>query len=75
MAEEYFETALAVNEKLHAAPFLAHTQAEFSQTLRARGRSADLVGARERQAAAAATAKRLGMDRFLQLLRAEGVSR
>ena len=41
-AEEYFEAALGMDERLHAWPWLAHTKHEFALALLARGRSGDL---------------------------------
>src|SRR5439155_11591792 len=38
VAEEHFEAALEIDERLHAWPWLAHTKHEFALTLTARGR-------------------------------------
>ncbi len=68
LAEEHFEAALVVNERLRAAPFLAHTQAEYADALLARGRDGDLGRAKELRAAATTTAERLGMAALLRRL-------
>ena len=39
-ASRHFEEALAVNEQMGARPWLAHTQADYSRTLFARGETA-----------------------------------
>jgi len=43
-AEEHFEAALEMDERLHAWPWLAHTKHEFALALTARGRAADQSG-------------------------------
>jgi tetratricopeptide (TPR) repeat protein len=67
-AEEHFEAALAIDERLEAWPWLAHTQYEFATALLARGapgwRRADGL-----LAAAAETAQRLGMTALQQKIR------
>jgi hypothetical protein len=60
-AEEHFEAALAMDERLEAWPWLAHTQHEFAAALLARGRAGDRSRADALLAAAAETAARLGM--------------
>jgi tetratricopeptide (TPR) repeat protein len=61
MAEEHFDTALAMDERLHAWPWLAHTQHEFAAALLARGGRGDRARADSLLAAAVETAQRLGM--------------
>jgi tetratricopeptide (TPR) repeat protein len=60
-AEEHFETALAMDERMQAWPWLAHTQHEFAAALLARGRACDRSRADALLAAATETAARLGM--------------
>jgi tetratricopeptide (TPR) repeat protein len=60
-AETHFETALAMDERMQAWPWLAHTQHEFAAALLARGRAGDRSRAEALLAAAAETAARLGM--------------
>ena len=60
-AEEHFETALALDERMHAWPWLAHTQYEFAGLLLRRGRADDRIRASALVAAAAEAAERLGM--------------
>jgi tetratricopeptide (TPR) repeat protein len=67
-AEEHFEAALAMDERLQAWPWLAHTQYEFAEALLARG----VPGCRARAEsllAAAETAQRLGMTSLQQKIR------
>ena len=67
--EEHFEAALAINERLHAWPWLAHSKYEFALALTARGRGADRSRAKELFAAAAASAERIGMPALQQKIR------
>jgi tetratricopeptide (TPR) repeat protein len=60
-AETHFETALAMDERMQAWPWLAHTQHEFAAALLARGRAGDRSRAEALLAAATETAARLGM--------------
>ena len=57
----HFERALETNERIGAVPQLAHTQHELARTLRARGAARDPERAGALEAAAAATAARLGL--------------
>jgi class 3 adenylate cyclase/tetratricopeptide (TPR) repeat protein len=66
MAEDHFEAALAMDERIEAWPWLAHTQHEFAVMLRARGGCAR---ADALLAAAAETAQRLGMTALQQRIR------
>jgi tetratricopeptide (TPR) repeat protein len=68
-AEEHFEAALAMDERLHAWPWLAHTKHEFALALTARGRAADQGRAEALFAAAAASAERIGMPTLQQKIR------
>ena len=68
-AEEHFEAALAIDERLHAWPWLAHTHHEFAVALLARGTHSDRVRATNLLAAAAEAAQRLGMTSLQQKIR------
>jgi tetratricopeptide (TPR) repeat protein len=68
-AEEHFEAALAMDQRLAAWPWLAHTQHEFATALLARGELGDRARADGLLAAAAATAQRLGMVSLQQKIR------
>ncbi|WP_050931570.1 adenylate/guanylate cyclase domain-containing protein [Aestuariivita boseongensis] len=59
--EAMFETALDVDRRMHAPPWLAHSKAAFAAALRRRGRKADLRRAIVLEAEALATARELGM--------------
>ena len=61
MAEEHFEAALAMDERLKAWPWLAHTQHEFAGALLVHGGRGDRVRADSLLTAATETAQRLGM--------------
>jgi hypothetical protein len=60
-AEEHFATALDMDERLHAWPWLAHTKHEFALALTTRGRPRDRSRANTLLAEAAASAERIGM--------------
>ena len=68
-AEEHFAAALAMDERLGAWPWLAHTKHEFALMLRTRGRRRDHDRAAELIAAAAASAERIGMPAMQQKMR------
>jgi len=68
-AEEHFEAALAIDERLEAWPWLAHTQYEFAAALLARRTPGCRVRADNLLAAAAETAQRLGMTSLQQRIR------
>ena len=68
-AEEHFATAVAMDERLHAWPWLAHTKHEFALMLRARGRRRDQDRAADLLAAASASAERIGMPALQQRIR------
>ena len=60
-AEEHFEYALQMNERMGAAPWLAHSQHEFAVMLAARNRKGDQARAAELLARAATAAKASNM--------------
>jgi tetratricopeptide (TPR) repeat protein len=68
--EEHFEAALLLDERMHAWPWLAHTQHEFAALLLRRGRADDQAQANALLAAAAETAERLGMPALQQQISA-----
>jgi hypothetical protein len=67
--EEHFEAALAMDERLEAWPWLAHTQHEFAVALLARGARGDRLTADSLLATAVKTAQRLGMISLQQQIR------
>ena len=69
-AEELFEQALRMNQKMEALPWLAHTQRDLAHMFRRRGRTADITRAETLLADAWATAERLGMVALKNKLRA-----
>jgi hypothetical protein len=68
-AEEHFQAALDMDERLHAWPWLAHTKYEYAVMLRERGRPRDRDRAETLLASAAASAERIGMSRLQQNIR------
>jgi tetratricopeptide (TPR) repeat protein len=60
-AAQHFEDALAMNARMEAWPWLAHTQYQYATMLLARDQSGDREKARELLRAALATARELGM--------------
>jgi class 3 adenylate cyclase/tetratricopeptide (TPR) repeat protein len=60
-AEEHFEYALRMDERLRAWPWLAHGRHEFALMLAARNRVEDRTRARDLLATAATTARELNM--------------
>jgi DNA-binding SARP family transcriptional activator len=60
-AERHLEAGLAMNERMGFRPWLARTQDDFAEMLRARGEAGDEERAEELQAAAVATCAELGM--------------
>ncbi len=60
-AERHFEDALAMNARMEAWPWLAHTQYQYATMLLARGQLGDDEKARELLSAALSTARELGM--------------
>jgi tetratricopeptide (TPR) repeat protein len=69
-AEEHFEAALGIDERLHAWPWLAHTKHEFALALITRGRTGDRSRAATLLAEAAASAERICMPVLQQAIRA-----
>src|SRR5262249_35682350 len=69
-AEGHFETALALNARMGARPYLAHTQHEYARFLRARGAPGDAARASGLCEEARRTADDLGMERLGRLLAA-----
>jgi len=67
--EEHFEVALALDERMHAWPWLAHTQFEFAALLLSRGRAEDRKRARMLLSTAAETAAQLGMSALQKQVR------
>jgi ATP/maltotriose-dependent transcriptional regulator MalT len=63
-AESYFEQALAMNERMGALPFVAHTQHAWAEMLLHRGKPSDRQQALDLTRAALATAEQLGMTRL-----------
>ena len=60
-AEAHFEAALAMDERLQAWPWFAHTKHEFALMLQQRGRAGDRERADSLLATASASAERFGM--------------
>ena len=60
-AEEHYENALAMNERLGLRPWLARTQEDLARMLRLRGGSGDAERAEDLEATALATCAELGM--------------
>lgn len=77
-AERYFEAALAMNERMGAWPWVAHTQHDRARMLAARGNPGDRERAVEVLEAALATCREVGMaaldGRVTALLEELGVS-
>ena len=61
-AERHFEDALAMNTRMAARPWLAHTERDYARMLRSRDRPGDRERARELAGAACATYRELGME-------------
>ncbi len=57
----HYEDALAMNERMKARPWLAHTQTDYSRLLDARGRPGDRKRAEALRDEARATCRELGM--------------
>jgi predicted ATPase/class 3 adenylate cyclase len=71
-AAHHFEDAMAMNARMGAAPWLAHTQHQYGEMLLARNQEGDRDKALDLFESALATARRLGMrsleDRVIKLL-------
>jgi tetratricopeptide (TPR) repeat protein len=65
-AERHFEAALAMEERMRAWPWLAHTRCEYADMLLARGWRQDTVRAGEFRQMSLAAADRLGMGALRQ---------
>jgi tetratricopeptide (TPR) repeat protein len=63
-AQLQFEAALAMNERMGARPWVAHTQMDYAQMLVARDHPGDHELARQMLGAARATYRELGMARY-----------
>jgi tetratricopeptide (TPR) repeat protein len=74
VAEEHFEYALCMDERLRAPPWLAHSRHEFALMLAARNRIEDRARARDLLAAAATAASELKMFALVERIRAAGTS-
>ena len=60
-AQRHFEEALAMNTRMGARPWLAHTQYQYATMLLVRGQSGDRKKALALRKAALTTARELGM--------------
>lgn len=63
-AEHHFETALEINERIGARPWLAHTQRDYADMLLARDDPGDIERALLLVSDAAATYRELGMQTY-----------
>jgi tetratricopeptide (TPR) repeat protein len=63
-AARHFEGALALNERMGASPWLAHTQEDYARMLLARDEPGDRDGAAQLVAQALVTYRELGMDSY-----------
>ncbi|WP_027798032.1 AAA family ATPase [Paraburkholderia dilworthii] len=73
-AEEHFEYALCMDERLRAPPWLAHSRHEFALMLAARNRIEDRARAQDLLAAAATAASELKMFALVERIRAARTS-
>jgi tetratricopeptide (TPR) repeat protein len=60
-AEQHFEDALSMNEQMGSPPWVAHTQVDYADLLRARNRGGDRRRAAELRERALSTAREIGM--------------
>lgn len=67
-AQQHFENALAMNQRMGARPYVAHTQRAYAEMLLARGES-DRHRAHQLLAAASAAYEALGMPSYLERAR------
>jgi DNA-binding CsgD family transcriptional regulator len=72
LAVEHFERALAINRKMGAVTWVAHTLYAYGRTLRMRARSGDSERASELLSEAAVVAQRIGMPTLLARAQALG---
>jgi uncharacterized protein HemY len=63
-AEPHFENAVAMNARMGARPWVAHTQHDYARMLHARNRPGDRNRARERLRAARKIYRELGMQSY-----------
>ena len=66
-AERHFEDALAMHEKMELPPYIAHTKHQLAVMLVKRGKSDDLVRARDLNERALGAARDMGMVRLERL--------
>jgi tetratricopeptide (TPR) repeat protein len=69
-AEKHFEDALAMNARMEAKPWLAHTQHEYAEMLLARSRAEDRVKAMSLLDEALAISRELGMKSVVEKVQA-----
>ncbi len=69
-AEQHFETALAMNQRMRARPWLAHARHDYARMLARRGRPADRSRAQALLEEALSDARRFGMKALEQRLTA-----
>jgi hypothetical protein len=72
-ASVHFEAALAINARLGARPYTAHSQHEYARLLHMRARPGDAERAAELARQAAATAQELGMTDLATRVRDSGL--
>ena len=65
-ADRHFHDAIAMNARMGARPWLAHTQNDYAQMLLARDGHRDRARAQELLDAAIATYRELGMESYAQ---------
>ena len=65
LAAEHFDEALTANRRMRAATWVANTLLAYGQTLRSRGRSADMAASAALLADAATLAERTGLPKVL----------
>jgi tetratricopeptide (TPR) repeat protein len=63
-AERHFESALTMNTRMGARPWLAHTQTDYAQMLHARNRPGDRERAQELLEPALGIYRELGMETY-----------
>ncbi len=74
-AAQHFENALAMNTRMEAWPWLAHTQYQYATMLLTRDQPGDSEKARELLQAALATARQLDMRALEERITTEGETR
>jgi DNA-binding NarL/FixJ family response regulator len=73
-ASAHFESALALNRRINAHTWTAHTAYEYGRTLMTRGRPRDRVKALELLAEAATSCERLGLHALREKVRMLGAA-